>query len=511
MRPILFLTAMFILVSGISAQKKEIKKALSDNTWQGAHRIAYSEKGLFEDEIQSYCRENGFVLISSTKKKFFVYGKNEQLVTSFLFLTSEEYYNQKELETYNAARSSRDYLSYINSFPNGKHITEIRELEKKREYDAYVSSINTRNYKSYFDNFPNGIHYDELLAISKTYDSQLHNTNSLTDLIKLMQVFPHNKNEIEIKAYDYINKDAYTLKYAEAKANIYLYMKKVPKTSLLHIVGRDSIFCKSWSSYGPEGHGLKWNSDETYFGGFSKGKYQGWGIYNGSRLRPEYWGDEILKEHFPDYKVTIKGEWIDGLIHHHSTESYKAVIYTDELLIRKAPNLINGQYSVWLRYWGDFKSGKFEGFGVFTFCINDNPISFSGDFVDGRPNGFFSSHNGLLYCKNVNSFDDLYDCDNQYNEDYRRAKEISNSIACSKCEIDDSKTEIPENTTDLWGATYQFSGKIVMKNGDYYPYYFKKGKWVIEEGFIFINTTEFDTYDDLRREFLDKCINMYCR
>jgi hypothetical protein len=93
-----------------------------------------------------------------------------------------------------------------------------------------------------------------------------------------------------------------------------------------------------------------------------------------------------------------------------------------------------------------------HGFGEFYVFIDNDYYLFTGDFVDGIPKGkFYMPRNGDYWCENVNSFDDLYDCNHKRIDDMIGAAIISNAIACSKCVIDDSKTEIPENTQDVWG------------------------------------------------------------
>lgn len=497
MRPLLFIAFMFILVSGIYAQKKEIKKAISNNTWQGAYRIAYSDKGLFENDIQSYCRENGFVFISSTKKEFFVYGKKEKLVTSFLFLTSEEHYNHKELEAYNAARSSQEYLSYLNNFPNGKHISEIRELETKREYNAYVSSINTRNYKSYLDNFPNGIHYNEVLTKSKTFDSQLYNANSLTDLLKLVQDFPNKKNEIEDKAFDLLkNKD-----------ELNAYLKKIPSSKFLHQQNGDSIFSKSWSSHGPENCGYLWNKMGIYQGGFKNGRYNGEGTYFGLEFRPDEWGDESMREANPNYKVEITGTWVNGQISNGTMSS--------ELVA------VNSSHERRIFYTGSFRNNRFTGNGEYTivdlyFLFGRYRYGCQGNFYDGKPNGKFVVYGDKgsyrTTCSGCYTFSDIYTCLlNDERERDRRFTAEYEKQQCDNCVINYDKSKFPVDRKDWLNFDVQDHGEIFMTNGESYWFYYSNNKWRFDSGLLGLESTYFENFDEMLEEFLKRCRKRYCK
>ena len=84
-------------------------------------------------------------------------------------------------------------------------------------------------------------------------------------------------------------------------------------------------------------------------------------------------------------------------------------------------------------------------------------------------------------------------------------------VRCINCEIDEPQTRFPHSESESNHYTEQEPGFFVMKNGDKQEFYYSDGKWITLSGFIFRVETEFDTLNELAKEFLLQCKARHCR
>ena len=118
----------------------------------------------------------------------------------------------------------------------------------------------------------------------------------------------------------------------------------------------------------------------------------------------------------------------------------------------------------------------------------------------------FAASNGINieYCGYLGS----YSSDERMNAEREQARIDYRHSQCEKCDIDWKKSESPSDVEHwLWGTVHE-TGKIVMKNGEEYEFDIYKGKLTISTGWF--SSKEFDSYQEMIDEFLEKCQNKYC-
>jgi len=83
--------------------------------------------------------------------------------------------------------------------------------------------------------------------------------------------------------------------------------------------------------------------------------------------------------------------------------------------------------------------------------------------------------------------------------------------ACKDCVVDYEKTTYPHKESEFIYFTVDKPGKIVMKNGEEYEFYYSSGRrpWYIGTGFL--QTKDFDTFERMLSELTDKCIEKKCK
>lgn len=110
----------------------------------------------------------------------------------------------------------------------------------------------------------------------------------------------------------------------------------------------------------------------------------------------------------------------------------------------------------------------------------------------------------LKYCDYLGSFS----ADQRMQAEREQARVNYQKAQCAKCEIDWKKTENPSNVEHWLFGNVHKQGKIVMKNGEEYEFDITNGKLWISTGWF--SSKEFDTYQEMLGEFLEKCQEKYC-
>jgi len=191
-----------------------------------------------------------------------------------------------------------------------------------------------------------------------------------------------------------------------------------------------------------------------------------------------------------------------------------------------------------ISYIGMWKDDEFNGNGKFSFgkrnvarsifnvVIADYWIQYTSscNFVDGLQEG-----EGVLTTK---SYDDvsmerlLYSQgkiirnytkeanDKRSEESFQRYQAQKKITDCNNCTVDEEKTTFPKEGYFLM-FSYDEPGKIVMKNGEKYDFYYKEGEkpWYIIDsyGIIFDDTTDFTSFDEMITELIKRCILKKCK
>ena len=99
----------------------------------------------------------------------------------------------------------------------------------------------------------------------------------------------------------------------------------------------------------------------------------------------------------------------------------------------------------------------------------------------------------------------LADLDRRAESSYqqKKAEEKAEQIKkCAECEVDYEKFTLPKKE-DWIICTNDKPGKIIMKNGETYEYYYDKNKGLLVKGFVWDD--KYDNFDEMIRAFIDKC------
>ena len=139
-------------------------------------------------------------------------------------------------------------------------------------------------------------------------------------------------------------------------------------------------------------------------------------------------------------------------------------------------------------YSGDFINGKIEGRGYYDYdlCVFSNGKLIKNLSLEAR----VRAHK------------------------IRKEKED-----CENCIINQEETVFPvEEEKEGWFSEYTETtpGKIIMKNGEIYTYWYDKAEikpWrIIDKYGIFFNDYKnFETFDDMLEALIEKCINTKCK
>jgi hypothetical protein len=323
---------------------------------------------------------------------------------------------------------------------------------------------------------------------------------TLNETGKYLQNFPQSAKKVELEK---------TMLYKmNTKEDVEKYMALFPKSSYItEKYGTIRVGTLINGELNGRGALIYGGTNSTYVGDFRNDKING----EGNR----YKNGNVYSGKFIGNSLNGKGSaW------YNNGDSYTGHFKDDEPDGYGEYNWSNGAW-----YKGMFKEGEKNGQGEYR---TKDGYRFTGNFVNDKRQGKFKVEKwtllGLLGDEWVVEYDnDKVINQNQTKSDFTdfitgktareaRIRERSEkSEKCDKCEVDRTRTTSPDENSFL-GMTFDKPGKIYMKNGDEYEYYYSQDKnsWLVKTG-LFKFDEKFKKFEEMLNYFVAECKEEYCK
>ncbi len=240
------------------------------------------------------------------------------IVSVILYLS---YMENKTWEQANQQNTVAAYDKYITSYPDGKYITEAKELREETFWQAAVTAnSNQQNnfaaYDKYITSYPNGKYITEAKELrEETFWQAAVTANSLELFYDYYQQYPDGKH---IKIFPVSNESGSVYGTIKFIGNIDKTTNKGYGIGIYEPNNKWSgVYRGEWLNEKMHGFGtMKWDVGDSYEGNWKNGWRTGFGKYywaNGDRYEGNWYNNKMhgFGKYFWTNGKRFEGNWVN--------------------------------------------------------------------------------------------------------------------------------------------------------------------------------------------------------